>query len=97
MGFEYLIKVRLTYNEKSAIMDLLKQKPSFTGTNTIDSLEYLNFRVESSDPEWADINIAFNEEGIYVCKSLSPELWLNLQDLHMFLKSLNKPIDVEEL
>jgi hypothetical protein len=97
MGVEYQIKVQLTSTEKEELRALLKQKSSFRSTTTIEETEYFQFWIESSAPDWPDIKISFDEEGIYVCKSLSPELWTDLEDIHKFLQSLKKNIEVEEL
>ena len=93
MGYEYLIKVRLTTTEKQELTALFKNKPTFS--DTTDGI--FEFKSESSTSQMPDLLTAIQEEGIYVCQNLTSEAWNCLEDLKAYLQAHNKTIAVEEL
>jgi len=93
MGYEYLIKVRLTTMEKQELAALFKNKPTFSHTTN----DVFEFKSESSTSQMPDLLTALQEEGIYVCQNLTSEAWNSLEDLKAYLQAHNKTIAVEEL
>ncbi|NTS43926.1 hypothetical protein HRG84_23805 [Flavisolibacter sp. BT320] len=98
MGYEFLIKVRLSDEDKVEVTKLFNQKPNYSSTVTVDSTEYLEFKnEEGSRSQMPDFTTAFDVEGIYVCQNSINDVWTNLDDLKEYLQRRHKDFYVEEL
>ena len=97
MGYEFLIKIKLTAEEKSELMNLFKRKSIYSSAVTVDDKEYLEFRNTNFQSQLPDFTTAFNKKGIYVCQNLTTDVWTNLDDLKEYLLKYQKEFNIEEL
>ncbi len=52
--------------------------------------------IDSDDESWGDV-IEVEESGIYVCKSIKPEIWAGLEELKAYLDKKMLIYNIEEL
>jgi hypothetical protein len=97
MGYEFLIKVNLTANEKDELIKMFKRKLNYSYDVRTDDEGRFEFKDASSQSQMPDFTIAFEGGGIYICQNRTSEVWANLSDVREWLLKHKKGFDVEEL
>jgi hypothetical protein len=97
MGYEFLIRVKLTAEEKDGLIKLFERKPGLSSTATANPEQYFEFKRSGLQWQLPDFTIAFDENGIYICQYLTTNACANLIDIKEWLEKQEKDFNVEEL
>lgn len=87
MGFEYKLRVKLTNKQTSEIQFLLLDNITFDKKYKFDNKEFWEFREAENIGKLPNINIVFENDGIYICQYSTSYLWTNLDKLKNYIES----------
>ena len=97
MGYEFLIKVKLTAEERDGLVKLFERKPGLSSISTVNAGQYFEFKKSRLQRQLPDFTIALDEKGIYICQYLTSDVWANLIETKEWLEKQQKDFNVEEL
>ena len=87
MGYEYKLKTKLTDKQTSEIQFLLVDNITFDKKYEFDNKEFWEFRRTENKGKLPNINIVFENDGIYICQWGSSYLWTDLDKLKDYIES----------
>lgn len=87
MGFEYKLKTKLTDKQTAVIQGLLVNSITFDKKYKFDGKEFWDFRRAENNGKMPNINIVFEEDGIYICQYGSSYLWTDIENLKDYIDS----------
>ncbi len=96
MGFEYKLKVKLTTKQTEEIQDLLIKNIAFEKKYNLEGKAYFYFKKAENNSEMPNINIMFEEDGIYICQYNSANLWADISLLKNYLEGNNINFEIME-
>jgi len=85
MGFEYKLKTKLTDKQTIEIQGLLVDNKTFDKKYKFDGKEFWDFRRADNNGKMPNINIVFEEDGIYICQYGSSYLWTDIENLKDYI------------
>ena len=87
MGFEYKLKTILTDKQTNEIQDLLVDSITFDKKYKYDGKEFWDFKRPENNGKMPNINIVFEEDGIYICQYGSSYLWTDIEYLKDYIEN----------
>ena len=86
MGFEYKLRTKLTNKQTNEIQDILVDNITFDKKYKFDNREFWEFRKAENNGKLPNINIVFENDGIYICQYGSSYLWTDLDKLKDYIE-----------
>lgn len=96
MGFEYRVLTTLSNQQYQEIENILEQHALFDKKYSLEHVQYWDFRHRENKHGMPDFTIAFEDNGLYICKHTNPNLWHDLTELKDYFASNNIDILIHE-
>lgn len=94
MGFEYKIITKLNQKQISEVQQLLEQNNIFDKKYEFDNKLFWDFRKPDNTGKMPNISVAFESDGIYICRHEGGFVWKNLENVKTYMESENVSYEI---
>ncbi|GAA0718270.1 hypothetical protein GCM10009430_16170 [Aquimarina litoralis] len=94
MGFEYKIITKLHQKQISEVQQLLEQNHIFDKKYEFDNKLFWDFRKPGNKGKMPNISVAFESDGIYICRHEGGFVWKNLENVKTYMESENVSYEI---